>query len=69
MQAETDVRAWLHDDFDVDVRTLDAVPAGADGAACTWRAATDDGALAVRWTSGGSPGGLEATAAIARALP
>lgn len=69
VQAETDVRVWLHDDFGVDARTLDAVRPGADRAACTWRAATDDGALAVRWTAGGSPGGLEATAAITRTLP
>lgn len=69
VQTETDVRAWLRDDFGLDARSLDAVRAGAGERACTWRAATDAGPFAVRWSSGGSPGGLEAAAAITRRLP
>ncbi|MCP2256444.1 spectinomycin phosphotransferase [Streptoalloteichus tenebrarius] len=60
------LRAWVREDFDVDLVAMARVDDGADVAAEVWRGETADGAsYAVKWSGGGSPAGLALPAWLA----
>jgi len=60
------VREWVHDDFGIDLITLDPVGHGADERAELWRGAGADGAAyAVKCSGGGTPAGLLVSAHLA----
>ncbi|APU16101.1 MULTISPECIES: phosphotransferase [Actinoalloteichus] len=60
------LRAWVREDFAVDLTVIDPVTAGADAAAQVWHAVASDGArYAVKWSGGGSPAGLILSARLA----
>ncbi|HET8684809.1 MAG TPA: phosphotransferase [Micromonosporaceae bacterium] len=61
------LRAWVREDFGVDLGLLDEVRHGADEAAQLWRAtSTSDGRYAVKLSGGGTPAGLLVTDHLAR---
>ncbi|PSL00883.1 spectinomycin phosphotransferase [Murinocardiopsis flavida] len=65
-----DVIAVLDEHYDLHVRDLEPVAAGADLAASLWRATDRDGrGFAVKWTGGGSPAGLVLPAALSAVRP
>lgn len=53
------LRAWVREDFGVELTSIDRVGLGADAAAELWRGASAAGAsYAVKWSGGGTPAGL-----------
>ncbi|WP_211658239.1 phosphotransferase [Phytoactinopolyspora halophila] len=61
------VRAWVHEDFGIELENLDLVGAGADLAAQTWCGSAPDGEkYAVKWSGGRTPTGLLLSAHLAR---
>lgn len=60
------LRAWVRDDFDVDLVAIDPVGNGADVAAEVWRGTSAEGErYAVKWSGGGTTAGLAVSAWLA----
>ena len=60
------VRGWVHEDFTLDLVSLDAVEHGADHTAHLWRGSAADGSrFAVKLSGGGNAAGLVLTAHLA----
>jgi spectinomycin phosphotransferase len=67
MSGELELRAWLREDFGLEVVSLERVRGGADENAALWRARDEAGvSYAVKWSSGGSSAGLVVSAHLAR---
>ena len=60
------LRAWVREDFGVELTSIDRVGHGADTAAEAWRGVSAAGAsYAVKWSGGGTPAGLVVSAHLA----
>lgn len=60
------LRAWVREDFGVDLTSIDGVGHGADEAAELWRGVSMDGApYAVKLSGGGTPAGMVVSAHLA----
>ncbi|MGH3924974.1 MAG: phosphotransferase [Pseudonocardiaceae bacterium] len=60
------LRAWVREDFGVELTSIDRVGHGADTAAEAWRGVSTAGAsYAVKWSGGGTPAGLLVSAHLA----
>lgn len=67
MPPDERLRAWIREDFGVDLASVDEVGHGADEAAQSWRGLSVNGSpYAVKLSGGGTPAGIVVSAHLAR---